>query len=239
MEENQDMRINRYLALCGLGSRRFCENLVKESRVSINGVLVDQLAQKVNAGDRVQVDGQLVVAPSARRVVIFHKPAGYLCSRGDQYGRPTIYDLLPADCQNLHYVGRLDANTRGLLLLTNDGELSRRLTHPDFALTRCYRVQLNQPLVESEAEILESGLVLADGTEYRPVRLSGIGYDFDIELREGKKREIREMMRHFGLRVLDLFRYEYGGIWLDDLPEAQVRDLEPSELQDLVDRVGL
>lgn len=233
------MRINRFLALCGLGSRRECENLIKLGQVQVNGEFVWDLGTRVGPGDEVLVNGQKVEAPQQRKVVMLHKPAGYLCSNGDQFGRKTIYELLPESLQNLHYIGRLDANTRGLLLLTDDGELSRRLTHPSFAMTRCYQVNLDSRLTDDQADELETGIVLEDGTAYRPVRLSGVGYHFDIELREGKKREIREMMRHFGHRVVDLFRYEYAGMWLEDLPEGEHRELNAEEIQKLLDQVGL
>lgn len=233
------MRINRFLALCGLGSRRECENLIKLGQVQVNGEFVWDLGVRVGATDVVIVNGVQVLAPAQRRVVMLHKPAGYLCSKGDQFGRRTIYDLLPSELQNLHYIGRLDANTRGLLLLTDDGELSRRLTHPSFAMSRCYQVNLDSPLSNAQADVLETGLVLDDGTAYRPVRLSGVGYHFDIELREGKKREIREMMKYFGHRVEDLFRYEYAGLWLDTLPEGEHRELDATEIQSLLEQVGL
>jgi 23S rRNA pseudouridine2605 synthase len=231
------VRLNKWLAQCGLGSRRSCEDLIRLDRVRCNGVLVRDLGHKVFPGDLIEVDGKAVRPQTECRVWMLHKPAGYLCSRGDTHGRMTVYDLLPQDLQGLHYVGRLDYDTRGLLFLTQDGDLSQGLTRPEQAVPRIYRVWIDRRLTEFDAKRLESGLLLADGTMCRPAQVLGLGRSFDMVLREGKKREIREMMRTLGHRVQDLMRIEYGEIVLD-VPEGQIRELSDEEVEHLRSWVG-
>ena len=125
---SEGVRLNKYLASCGVGSRRACDDLIATGRIEINGSPVVKLATRVNESDSVRVDGKRVF-PKEEIVVIFHKPRGYVCTRNDELGRKTIYDLLPVSMHNLHHVGRLDADSEGMLIMTNDGDLSQKLMH--------------------------------------------------------------------------------------------------------------
>ena len=224
-----NMRINRYLALCGLGSRRAVEKLILEGAVTVNGAVISDLACRIDEGMKVLVFGKRATPPQAHEYILFHKPAGYLCSATDPYGRPTIFDLLPTEYRKLHYVGRLDFNSRGLIILTNDGALTHELLHPSREVQRTYQVWTRKPLELKELEKLRRGVDIGDGEMAIPVSVKPIDDHYEIILREGKNREIRRMLEVVGHKVVDLQRTRFGGLSLGDVPEAGFRQLEASE----------
>ena len=165
------IRLNKYLSLCGVCSRRNADEFIASGRVTVNGAIQRELGALVaSRSDRVTVDGEAVRPPRRFSYALFHKPAGYLCSRGDPQGRPTIYDLLPPDLRPLKYVGRLDADSEGLLLLTDDGALIERLTHPRFRIVRTYLAWVDGPLLEHELAPISKGLY-HQGEHYQPARV--------------------------------------------------------------------
>lgn len=232
------MRINRYLALCGLGSRRAVEDLVRTGEVKVDGTVVTDLAHKVEAGQKVSVRGKPVRPPEGHVYGVLNKPPGYLCSATDPYGRPTIYDLLRSEHSRLHYVGRLDYRSRGLLILTTDGELTQRLLHPSHEVPRTYLVQTHTPFKESELRALREGVEIGDGVMAKAVSARKIGNGAEIVLKEGKNREIRRMLEVLGHKVIDLQRIRFGGLELGDLPEGDFRLLKPSEIARLHGKVS-
>lgn len=240
MSEPESMRINRYLARCGIGSRRAVEKLIVEGRVSIDGAQVNDLSARVAPQSVVQLDGAPVRLPQQTTLILFHKPPQTLCTAHDPRGRPTIYDLLPAQHRNLRYVGRLDWATHGLLLLTDNGELARRLTHPQWRVPRLYHAQLNRPMTSAEAHLLMGGVELPAEPGYSSGPIQSAPCDIrlyqnraELLLYQGKNREVRRMIAHIGAQLLDLSRLAYGTLELGDLPPGAWRSATPNELQTL------
>jgi 23S rRNA pseudouridine2605 synthase len=235
------MRINRYLASCGVGSRRSSEELIREGRVAVNGIVVMDLATEIGAEDVVHVDGQLIESPRSYHVVLFHKPKGCVCARRDPEGRKTIYDLLPPHFIKLAHVGRLDFASRGLLLLSDDGEIVERLTHPRYEHRKIYRVLLDEPLRKEDREVLTmGGWVMEDGERpLEPVGVKGDGVSIELTLKEGRNRQIRRMMSAFGRDVLDLQRIAVGEWRLAGLEDGAWKLLTDMEWRSLRQSLGL
>ena len=235
------MRINRYLAACGLGSRRSCEELVLAGRVEIAGKVVHELSTEVAENAHVSCDGIPVRPPEIRHVVLFHKPKGCVCARHDPQGRQTIYDLLPPHFLRLVHVGRLDFASRGLLLLSDDGEVVDRLTHPRYEHRKVYRVLLDAPLEPEDLRKLSKGgwLLEDDRRPLEPVGVKGDGVSLELTLKEGRNRQIRRMMAAFGREVIDLQRTAVGEWRLSGLEEGTWKLLPDDEWRSLRQSLGL
>lgn len=226
---SEGTRLNKFLASCGVGSRRACDALVQEGHVEINGKPVLNPAHRVEPGDFVRVDGKRVQAKETSTVMFF-KPRGYVCSREDELGRDTIYTILPPVLQHLHHVGRLDRDSEGLLILTNDGELSQMLTHPSKLVEKEYLVTANQPVLNEHLDLFKTG-VFIEKTRMRAKavdRLSSRRYR--IVLETGLKRQIRLMFQALGYQVQKLVRVRIGTLGLDDLPLGGWRPLDAGEI---------
>ena len=224
------MRINRYLALCGFGSRRAVEDLIRSGAVTVDGEAVLDLGRQVVDQEKVAVLGKPARPPRSHAYVLLNKPKGYLCSVGDPFDRPTIYRLLPAAFRALHYVGRLDYNSRGLILLTNDGGLTHALLHPSREVPRTYSVKIRRALAEKDIEALLAGVDI--GCE-RPASASSVRQvedRYELVLHEGKNREVRRMLEAVGYRVVDLQRIRFGALELGELPEGSWRRLSAPEI---------
>jgi 23S rRNA pseudouridine2605 synthase len=224
------VRLNRFLAAAGLGSRRHCDELIAAGRVSINGKTCTDFSVQPNAGDHVKVNGKLVhVAPPL--TITLHKPAGFVSTRRDPHVRDTVFDLLPAKFSRLFNIGRLDAQTEGLLLLTNDGDLAQCLTHPRFKIEKEYRVTLDRPWDPLLAPKLTLGIFL-DDRRAKIVRLQSISPTrLRVVLRQGINRQIRRMFEAVGYRVKRLVRIRIGPVRLGDLPLGHWRALTKRELE--------
>ena len=241
------MRINKYISACGAASRRGADALIAEGRVQVNGVTITDLGHQVDENvDQVAIDGQPLKLPRKNTTILFHKPPGCVCTKEDPQGRRTVYDYLPPGYQHLNYVGRLDLQSRGLLLLTDDGELLYRLTHPSYEIPRTYNVWTTKPLSESAAQKLVDGVDIRDPED--PDAKEDIAFATDVYLEngfaeltliEGKNREIRRMMRALGYEIRDLKRISYCKIKLGDLPAGEYRELTPDEMNKLKQAVGL
>lgn len=232
--------MNRYLALCGLGSRRHCEELILAGRVEVNGRRVRQLATKVAETDEVTVDGRPVRPAEKPIYVMLNKPAGVVTTARDERQRKTVVDLVP-ERQRIFPVGRLDKDTEGLLLLTNDGELAYRLTHPRFEIDKVYRVRLDRSLKPADRRRLEQGVAL-DGRKTSPARLQqvdDVGREWLVTIHEGRKRQIRRMFSVLGYRVVYLRREQLGPVCLGDLPVGAWRYLTAAEVSHLKRAVEL
>jgi len=231
------VRLQRFLASAGVASRRRAEDLIAEGRVGVNGVVVRTLGTRVDPGaDVVTVDGRRVVA-AAVRWILLNKPAGYVCTRRDPQRRPTVYDLLPPGSGSLFTVGRLDADTEGLLLFTNDGEAANRLAHPRYGCLRVYEARVRGEVAPETVRKLESGIPLEDGiARASGIRIVEVGAGrtrLRLGLREGRKREVRRMLAEAGHPVLRLRRVRFGPVTLGRLPTGASRELTERENRDL------
>src|SRR6266403_4630190 len=226
------MRLNRFLAAAGVGSRRHCDELIAASRVTINGKVCTNFSAQPSADDHVKVDGELVrVAPPL--TIMLYKPAGFVSTRKDEHARDTVFDLLPKKFSRLFNIGRLDAQTEGLLLLTNDGELAQRLTHPRYKIQKEYEVTLDRPWDAALAPKLLRGIFL-DGERARVARLHSVSpVRLRVVLRQGINRQIRRMFEAVGYRVKDLIRVRIANLRLGDLPRGHWRPLTKHELKSL------
>ena len=218
------MRLNRHLSLCGLGSRRGCEQIILDGRVMVNSKRITELATEVSDGDHVTVDGK-PVAVRAGLVVAFHKPRGYVCTRSDERDRQTIYDLLPGKYQNLHHVGRLDKDSEGLLLLTNQGDLTHRLMHPSEGVEKEYEVRIETEFSKDHLSRLLDGVMTEEGYAKAERVWMQNPYVLHIILKQGLKRQIRLMLYALGYEVERLTRTRIGGLLLKGLPRGGWKEL--------------
>lgn len=223
------MRLNRFLAAAGFGSRRSCEDLIREGVVMVNGHRIDQLATSVEPGDDVRVRGKIARA-AVPTYVLLHKPKGFVVSRDDERGRRTVFDLLPPDLRSLAHAGRLDKDSEGLLLLTNDGDLTQALTHPSHGVEKEYEVQIDKPFDPAHGAKLVRGFHIEGGrakfehvAALAPTRLKVI-------LKQGLKRQIRLMLYDVGYEVKRLARTRIGPIKMTGLPPGAYRFLSAAEV---------
>ncbi|PYL73794.1 MAG: hypothetical protein DMF26_13250 [Verrucomicrobia bacterium] len=229
------MRLNRFLAATGVGSRRQCDELIAAGRVSINGKTCTDFSAQPGERDHVKVDRRLVQV-SRPLTIMLHKPAGFVSTRRDPHARDTVIDLLPVKFSRLFNIGRLDAQTEGLLLLTNDGNLAQRLTHPRYKIEKEYEVTLDQPWDPALASKLLRGIFL-DGQRARIARLHSISPTrLLVVLHQGINRQIRRMFEALGYRVKDLIRVRMVNLRLGDLPRGHWRALTKRELESLEGR---
>ena len=226
------MRLAKYLAHAGVASRRAAEGLIAEGRVSVAGEVVTDPARDVDESSRVAVDGR-AVGPEPREVHALNKPRGVVSTARDTHGRPTVVELVRSQ-RRLYPVGRLDADTTGLILLTNDGELAERLTHPRHGVEKVYRARVRPGRVAPEAlKALREGVELDDGrTAPARARQPAPGV-LEIALREGRKRQVRRMVEAVGHRVIELERVAFGPLGLRGLEPGQSRRLKRAEVERL------
>ncbi len=221
----------------GVCSRRKAFDLVKSGHVSVNGRQVIEPSTPVDPGkDKICVDDK-VIAAKACTYILFNKPQGCVTSREDRFAEKTVFDLLPAEFRHLVPVGRLDKDTEGLLLLTNDGDLTHKLTHPRFDIDKTYRVKITGTLELKDRQALERGVVV-EGRRTAPARIqdvrrSGNGTEFTITIHEGRKRQIRLMAAHIGKKVIYLQRVAQGPLRLGVLKLGRWRELTDKEIQSL------
>jgi 23S rRNA pseudouridine2605 synthase len=229
-------RIAKVIARAGLASRREAEAWIAAGRVSVNGAVISSPALNIAAGDRVSVDGVPLPAPERARLFLYHKPRGLLTSHGDPQGRPTIFEYLPKDLPRLVSVGRLDFNTEGLILLTNDGALARVLELPATAWLRRYRVRAHGSVGQDKLDALRAG-VTVEGVHYAPIeatldRVMGSNLWLTFAIREGKNREVRAVLGHLGLSVTRLIRVSFGPFQLGELAEGAVEEVPTRVLRE-------
>jgi len=224
------MRLNRFLAAAGIGSRRHCDELIAAGRVAINGKTCTDFSMQPGGRDHVKVDGKLIhLAPPL--TIMLHKPAGFISTRRDPQVRNTVFDLLPAKFSRLFNIGRLDAQTEGLLLLTNDGDLAQRLTHPRYKIEKEYEVTLDRLWDPALMPKLMRGIFL-DGERARIVRLHSTSpVRLRVVLRQGINRQIRRVFEAVGYHVKGLVRVRIGSLRLGDLPRGHWRALTQRELK--------
>lgn len=231
------VRLNRFLSQCGMGSRRGCEQIIVEGRVSINGREVKDLATKVEPGDQVSVDGRSV-RTETEVVLALNKPRGYLCTRADTHDRMTIYELLPTQYQTLHHVGRLDKESEGLILLTNRGDLSHRLIHPSMGAEKEYEVIVDKPLDSTIMAKLVKGMMTEEGHAKAERAWMDGGFRAHVVLKQGLKRQIRLMFYQLGFEVERLIRTRIGWLELRGLPKGGWKELTTAEVGRFLSKDG-
>jgi 23S rRNA pseudouridine2605 synthase len=226
------MRLAKYLAHAGVASRRAAEKIVADGRVTVGGKIVTDPARDVDDRSGVEVDGRSV-APEAHETYVVNKPAGVVSTASDTHGRPTVVDLVGSD-RRLYPVGRLDADTTGLILLTNDGALAERLTHPRYEVEKVYRVEVDPPRPSERAmRALRDGVELDDGrTAPARAHLVEPGV-IEIAIHEGRNRQVRRMLEAVGHRVTGLRRTAFGPLRLNRLGVGDARRLTPAEVERL------
>lgn len=233
----EKIRLQVFLSRNGVCSRRKAFDVIMEGRVSINGQPVAEPSTPVDPQkDKISVDGK-VVAAKAYTYVLFNKPVGCVTSREDKFAEKTVFDLLPSEFSHLVPVGRLDKDTEGLLLLTNDGDLTYKLIHPRFDIDKIYRVKMTGTLAAQDQTTLEKGILL-EGRRTAPARIQdvrrvGDETEFTITIHEGRKRQIRLMVAHIGGKVVYLQRIAQGPLKLGDLKVGHWRKLTDKEVQAL------
>lgn len=237
-------RLQKVLAHRGVASRRACEELITAGRVRVNGVVVSELGVKVDPEtDEITVDGKETEKQGRPVVIMLHKPKGYVSTTSDPHAEKTVMQLVDFEGRRLYPVGRLDQDSRGLMLLTDDGELANRLLHPSHGAEKVYEVRAWGKMDQKSFEIMAKGVDLEDGktapARVEEVRLEGDHISFRIAIKEGKKRQIRRMVRALGGRVADLRRVEFAGLKLGVLPEGRWRELSRAEADGLRRRFGL
>jgi 23S rRNA pseudouridine2605 synthase len=228
------MRLAKYLATAGVASRRASEEIIRAGRVSVNGSPVTDPARDVGPEDAVAVGGKPVTITHERVVYALNKPAGVVSTARDPQGRPTVVTLVPQN-ERLYPVGRLDIDTTGLILLTNQGELAHRLTHPSFEVEKTYRVLVGGPAVEDRAlKALREGIEL-DDARTSPAEVRRVSADtIEITIHEGRKRQVKRMCEAVGHPVKRLERIRFGPLELADLPRGRWRQLSDREVDALM-----
>ncbi len=233
-----EIRLNKYLASCGVGSRRKCDTLIMEGYVKINGKIEKNPATRVDPGkDKVQFSGKIMYPERKKVYIILFKPYGVITSVKDEKGRKTVMDLIK-EKNRVYPVGRLDRDSAGLILLTNDGELSHRLMHPSHKVKKSYLVLIDRTMTNEDMQHFASGVVI-DRKITAPAEIKrDEGNWLLVTIREGRNRQIRKMMEKLGYEVKKLIRIQFAGLNLNGLSPGEYRHLKPGEVTKLKKRIG-
>ncbi|MCK9204346.1 MAG: rRNA pseudouridine synthase [Bacteroidales bacterium] len=233
-EETDLIRLNKYISNSGICSRRDADKLIEAGAISVNGKVVTELGTKIGLTDKVQYGGQSITRETSRYVLL-NKPKGYITTTDDPEKRKTVMNLISGACrERLYPVGRLDRNTTGLLLFTNDGTLTKKLTHPRYGIKKIYHVELDKPLTKADYTKIEEGFSLDDGfIKVDQIEFIGDGADkkqIGVELHSGKNRVVRRIFEHFEYHISRLDRVYYAGLTKKNLPRGHWRFLEEQEI---------
>lgn len=232
------MRLNKFLSNSGVASRRKCEEIILEGKVFVNGKAVTELGTVINEKkDKVTIEGKLIKLPSSFVYIKLNKPKGYACTAKDEKGRKTIYDLVKCE-ERLFSIGRLDYDTEGLIILTNDGDFANKIGHPKYNIEKEYRVTIEGEVKESEMAVMRKGVVV-DGERMPSARVEWLSFEngftkLSIVIDEGQNRQVRRMFEAIGKTIKLLKRVRIGGVKLGGLSRGEYRDLSEQELNLLV-----
>lgn len=232
------MRLQKYMAECGVASRRRAEEMIQEGRVTVNGALVTQMGVQVEPSDEVWVEGRLIRPEAEKRYVLYHKPAGEVTTVSDPEGRLCVLDHFRDYPVRLYPVGRLDYDSEGLLLLTNDGALTERMLHPSHLVEKTYLARVTGPVSLDTVRRLRAGIPLDDHktapAKVRIIKEEAFATVVLVTIHEGRNRQVRRMFEECGHRVLQLRRVRFGPLELGDLPRGQWRELSGEEVRKLM-----
>ena len=231
------MRLQKYMAECGVASRRKAEEMIAEGRVTVNGVKITEMGTQVEEGDEVRVDGQVIRPETEKRYVMYHKPAGEVTTVSDPEGRRCVLDHFRDYPVRLYPVGRLDYDSAGLLLLTNDGTLTERMLHPSHQVDKTYLARVTGSVTMDEVRQLRSGVMLDDHktapAKVRVIKLEAEAAVVLVTIHEGRNRQVRRMFEETGHQVTQLRRVRFGPLDLGDLPRGKWRELTAEEVRSL------
>ena len=233
-------RLNKYIASTGICSRRKADELITDGKVSVNGKTITELGFYVREKDKVTVDGK-TVKPQALEYYRFYKPAGYITTQNDEKGRKTIYDIIPVELKHLKPVGRLDKDSTGLLIMTNDGELINQMTHPSIKVPKVYMVTINGRFTENHAKEMFDGIeIITDTNEKKiafaetvPIEVTNKSSVIQVVLYQGINRQIRKMFAKLGFEVNVLKRIQHAIITLEGLKKGQIKAMKPKQVKQL------
>jgi len=229
------MRLNKYLAKCGIGSRRKCDEYIRNGKIKVNGRVISDFSYDVSPGCYIQYNNKLI-NKLEELTYILNKPKGYICSREDNLDRKIIYDLIP-DGLNFFSIGRLDYDTSGIIIITNDGDLSYSLSHPKFNFKKKYYVFSDKKFSYENLKKIKKGIKVGNDVYRADIKfLENInnGYFWDVILTEGKNREIKKIFNHFDNKVLNLHRYEFAGIKLNGLKEGKYKKISKKKINEIL-----
>lgn len=231
------MRLQKYLASCGVASRRTAEKLIADGRVSVDGQVITEMGVQVEVGQDIRVDGKPVTPEPEKRYIMYHKPAGEVTTASDPEGRATVLDKFRDFPVRLYPIGRLDYDSEGLLLLTNDGDLTERMLHPSHEVEKVYLARVSNEFTPAEARRLENG-VMVDGRKTARAKVKILGFknlytDILVTIHEGRNRQVRKMVAEVGHEVVMLRRIRFGPLKLGELPRGMWRELTSEELSEL------
>lgn len=232
------MRLQKFIAECGIASRRNAEKIIESGRVTVNGELVDYMGCVINPEeDVVEIDGRVIEPENKKYYIMLNKPKNYVTTVSDDLGRPTVMQLVSDINARIYPVGRLDFDTTGLLIMTNDGEFANLLTHPKHVVNKTYIARIDKPLDENQLDTLRNGIDL-DGVLTSPAKAENIkrpqkGFEVKITIHEGKNRQVRRMLDAVGANVMSLKRISVGSLTLGNLPEGKWRRLSDAEINKL------
>ena len=229
------MRLNKYLAKCGIGSRRKCDEYIRNGKIKVNGIVISDFSYYVSPECYIQYNNKLI-NKLEELTYILNKPKGYICSRKDNLDRKIIYDLIP-DGLNFFSIGRLDYDTSGIIIITNDGDLSYSLSHPKFNFKKKYYVFSDKKFSYENLKKIKKGIKVGSDVFKADIKfLENInnGYFWDVILTEGKNREIKKIFNHFDNKVLNLHRYEFAGIKLNGLKEGKYKKISKKKINEIL-----
>lgn len=239
--KNQKTRLNKYIASTGFCSRRKADEIIEQGKVRVNDKVIKEMGFLVGYKDRVYVNNNLI-KPSELTYIRYYKPAGYITSSNDEKGRKTIYDILPDEVQNFKPVGRLDKDSTGLLIMTNDGDLINELTHPSVKVPKLYRVTAQGKMNQNHLTKMAKGIEIEPGqiayAQSMIIEYDGKNTVLEIILHQGLNRQIRKMLDYLGFPVLSLKRISHGPIDLAGLKKGQFKYLKPKQIKDLMNYIN-
>ena len=233
------MRLQKYMAMCGVAARRKCEEIILSGRVKVNGQVIDQMGTQVEEGDVVELDGAVITPQEQKRYIIYHKPAGEVTTVSDDKGRETVMDRFTDFPERIYPVGRLDYDSEGLLLLTNDGEMAQRLTHPSCEVDKVYLARVTGNPSNEAIDRLRRGVYMEGDqrktypADVRVVRDESLFSDIVVTIHEGRNRQVRRMFDAVGHKVLLLRRIRFGAVELGSLRRGEWRELTQEEVDAL------